>query len=565
MNETGICWLVGAGPGDPGLLTVKAKECLERADVVVHDALSSPEVLRWVRPGAEVVDAGKRAGRHAMTQEEINALLVARTAGGQRVVRLKGGDPMVFGRGGEEAGALAVAGLRFEIVPGISSAIGGLAYAGIPVTHRDHCSQLTIFTGHEDPAKGGSAIDYAQLARAPGTKVLLMGASRLREITAAMIAAGADPATPAALTRWVTTGAQRTLTGTLADIAAAAAAAGLGAPAVAVIGGGVRERERLNWFETKPLFGRRIVVTRTREQASDLSRRLADLGAEVIELPTIRIADPPDRRAFAAAVTHAHEYDWLVFTSPNGVRRFFDAFFAIHDDARCLGRPQLAVIGEGTAAALRAYRFGVDLMPERFGRFREYALGKNAGKSNIIKNLETLGIELDDESTRKVTARIIELGDKKEIVNLDELPYIVSDVLKNGLENKDIQMLNYSLTLTDGLRPTATVKLSIKGEIYQETAAGDGQYHAFSKAMYKIYRKLNKETPELIDYEVVIPPGGQTNAYVQTIITWKFDGKVFKTRALDIDQTVAAIKATLKMLNMIESGNIPNMNYLQLP
>jgi D-citramalate synthase len=206
-----------------------------------------------------------------------------------------------------------------------------------------------------------------------------------------------------------------------------------------------------------------------------------------------------------------------------------------------------------------------NLMPERFGRFREYALGKNAGRSNITKNLEVLGIELDDEATRKVTARIIELGDKKEIVTLDELPYIVSDVLKNGTENKDIQMLNYSLTLTDGLRPTATVKLSIKGEIYQETAAGEGQYHAFSKAMYKIYRRLNKPVPELIDYEVVIPPGGKTNAYVQTVITWKFDGKVFKTRALDIDQTVAAIKATMKMLNMLESGNIPSMNYQQLP
>lgn len=206
-----------------------------------------------------------------------------------------------------------------------------------------------------------------------------------------------------------------------------------------------------------------------------------------------------------------------------------------------------------------------DLMPERFGRFREYALGKNAGRSNIIKNLEALGIELDDESTRKVTARIIELGDRKEIVNLDELPYIVSDVLKNGVENQDIKMLNYSLTLTDGLRPTATVKISIKGEIYQESAAGDGQYHAFSKAMYKIYRKLDKTVPELIDYVVVIPPGGKTNAYVQTVITWKFEDKVFKTRALDIDQTVAAIKATMKMLNMIESGNIPNMNYMRLP
>lgn len=206
-----------------------------------------------------------------------------------------------------------------------------------------------------------------------------------------------------------------------------------------------------------------------------------------------------------------------------------------------------------------------DLMPERFGRFREYALSKNAGRSNIIKNLEALGIELDDESTRKVTQRVIELGDKKEIVSLDELPYIVSDVLKNGMENQDIQILNYSLNLTDGMRPTATVKISIRGEVFQESAAGEGQYHAFSKAMYKIYRKLNKPTPELIDYVVVIPPGGKTNAYVQTIITWKFDGKVFKTRALEIDQTVAAIKATMKMLNMIETGKIPTLKNLNLP
>jgi D-citramalate synthase len=204
-------------------------------------------------------------------------------------------------------------------------------------------------------------------------------------------------------------------------------------------------------------------------------------------------------------------------------------------------------------------------MPERFGRSREYALGKNSGKANIVKNLEALGIEVDDESVKKITERIIELGDKKELVSLDELPYIVSDVLKNGTDNQDIQMLNYSLTLTEGMRPTATVKVSIKGEVYQQTAAGEGQYHAFSKAMFKIYRDLNKPTPELLDYVVVIPPGGQTNAYVQTIITWKFDGKIFKTRGLDADQTAAAIKATMKMLNMIESGNIPTINYMQLP
>ena len=206
-----------------------------------------------------------------------------------------------------------------------------------------------------------------------------------------------------------------------------------------------------------------------------------------------------------------------------------------------------------------------DLMPERFGRLREYALGKNSGKANILKNLEALGIEVDDEAAKKVTARIIELGDKKELVTPDELPYIVSDILKNGVDNQEIQILNYSLNLTDGMRPTATVKVSIRGEVYQQSAAGDGQYHAFSKAMYKIYKSLNKPTPELLDYVVVIPPGGKTNAYVQTIITWKFDGKIFKTRGLDMDQTAAAIKATIKMLNMIEKGNIPVIRHMELP
>ena len=207
-----------------------------------------------------------------------------------------------------------------------------------------------------------------------------------------------------------------------------------------------------------------------------------------------------------------------------------------------------------------------DLLPERFGRLREYALGKNSGKANIKKNLEALGIDVDDDTMKKITARIIELGDKKEMVSQDELPYIVSDILKNGEEKQDIQLLNYSLTLSKDLRPMATVKISIKGEEFQQTAAGDGQYNAFSKAMYKIYKKLQKPTPELLDYVVVIPPGGQTDAFVQTITTWKFEDKVFKTRGLDPDQTISAIKATMKMLNIIESGNIPTINnYMELP
>ena len=366
MSTPGICYLVGAGPGDPGLITVRGRECVEMADVLVYDALSSPEILRWAKKDCEKINVGKRAKDHTLSQDGINALILEKTRAGKKVVRLKGGDPMIFGRGGEEAAELAEAGVAFEIVPGISSTIGGPAYAGIPVTHRDHCSQLTIFTGHEDPTKEESSIDYAHLARTPGTKVFVMGMARLREIAASLVAGGADPATPIALTRWATTGSQKTITGSLADIADIAERADFGSPAVAVIGDVVREREKINWFEKRPLFGKRIVVTRTREQAGGLSRELSSLGADVVELPTIRIELPDDRQGFAEGVTHAHEYDWLVFSSPNGVERFFDAFFATYEDARSLGNPRIAVIGNGTAQKVREYRFAVDLVPEKF-------------------------------------------------------------------------------------------------------------------------------------------------------------------------------------------------------
>jgi len=366
MSTSGTCYLVGAGPGDLGLVTLRAKELIESADVLVYDALSSPQLLGWTKPGCEKIYVGKRAKDHSVPQDQINGIIVEKTKAGQSVVRLKGGDPMIFGRGGEEAAELAAAGVKFEIVPGISSAIAGPAYAGIPVTHRDHNTQLTIFTGHEDPTKGFSSVDYAQLAKAPGTKVFLMGVARLREITTEFINHGAAPETPIALTRWATTGAQSTIEGTLATIAGIAERKEFTSPAVAVIGDVVKERAKINWFEKRPLFGKRIVVTRTREQAGDLSKRLLDLGADVIELPTIRIEPPEDRLTFAEMVTHAHEYDWLVFTSPNGVERFFDAFFASYDDARSLGNPRIAAIGNGTAQKIREYRFAVDLIPERF-------------------------------------------------------------------------------------------------------------------------------------------------------------------------------------------------------
>lgn len=405
MKNSGICYLVGGGPGDLGLVTLRAKECIENADVLVYDALSNPELLGWTKPGCVKIHVGKRAKDHTMPQDQINALIVEQTKAGKSVVRLKGGDPMIFARGGEEAAELAAAGVPFEIVPGISSSIAGPAYAGIPVTHRDHNTQLTIFTGHEDPTKGYSSIDYAQLAKAPGTKVFLMGVARLREITGAFIEHGAEAQTPIALTRWATTGSQKTIVGTLATIADIAEAENFSSPAVAVIGDVVKEREKINWFEKRPLFGKRIVVTRTREQAGELSKALRDLGADVIELPTIRIELPEDRLGFAEMVTHAHEYDWLVFTSPNGVEKFFDAFFATYDDARSLGNPKIAAIGAGTAAKIREYRLAVDLIPERF-----VAEGLiDAFKKESVENLTMLWVKAE-ESREVVGEGLAALG-----------------------------------------------------------------------------------------------------------------------------------------------------------
>jgi len=362
----GKCYLVGAGPGDPGLLTIKGQKCLLSADVLVYDALSSIEFLRLVPKDCEKIYAGKRASDHAIPQGGINALIVEKAKEGKTVVRLKGGDPMIFGRGGEEAAELAEAGVPFEIVPGISSAIGGAAYAGIPVTHRDHCSQLTLFTGHEDPSKENTSLDYAKLAEAEGTRVFLMGVSRLREITSALIEHGADPDIPMALTRWATTGRQRTIEGTLGSMADIAEKEHFKSPAVAVLGDVVRERSKINWFETRPLFGQRIVVTRTREQAGELSSELFEAGADVVELPTIRIEPPAQREEFSRLVTDVHTYDWVIFTSPNGVERFFDAFFAAYEDARSFGKPKIAAIGPATAKKIAEYRFATDLLPEKF-------------------------------------------------------------------------------------------------------------------------------------------------------------------------------------------------------
>jgi uroporphyrinogen III methyltransferase/synthase len=365
-SKTGKCWLVGAGPGDLGLVTLRAKECIEQAEVIVYDYLCNPEMLKWVPKDCELIFAGKKAGAHTLTQEEINALLVEKTTGGKRVVRVKGGDPFLFGRGGEEAQALAAAKLAFEIVPGVTSAIAAPAYAGIPVTHRGSNSHVTFFTGHEDPAKSDSSIDFAALAKLGGTQVMLMGVERIEAISREMLANGMRPDLPVALIRWGTTGRQETLVATLENIASRVAEKRFAAPAVAVFGDVVSLRDELNWFEGRALAGKRIVVTRTRTQAGVLSHQLRAMGADVIELPTIRIEPPTDLRGFAELVQDAHAYDWIVFTSPNGVNSFFDVFYKLYDDARELGGAKVAAIGPATAQRIKDFHVHVDLQPNEY-------------------------------------------------------------------------------------------------------------------------------------------------------------------------------------------------------
>ncbi len=364
MKNKGKVYLVGAGPGDLGLVTLRAKECIEQADVIVYDHLANPAMLAWAREETEIIYAGKQAGQHALKQDEINALLIEKAGADKQVVRLKGGDPFVFGRGAEEAKAVVDAGIEFEIVPGITSAIAGPAYAGIPVTHRAENSHVTFFTGHEDPEKTGSAIDYAGLAKIGGTQVMLMGVERLEAITREMLRQNVRADLPVALVRWATTGRQETLVGILEDIAKRALDARFEAPAVAVFGEVVELRKNLNWYEKRPLSGKRIVVTRTRKQAGALSGKLRVLGAEVLELPTIRIEPPIDVRAFAELVQDAHAYDWIVFTSANGVEAFFDMFFKLYDDGREIGAARIAAIGPATAQRVKDFHFHVDLQPE---------------------------------------------------------------------------------------------------------------------------------------------------------------------------------------------------------
>lgn len=364
--RAGRVYLVGAGPGDPGLITVRGRDLLAAADVIVYDYLASPKLLECAKCEAERIYVGKQAGAHTLGQDGINELLIAKAREGAAVVRLKGGDPFVFGRGGEEALALAAAGIDFEVVPGVTAGVAAAAYAGIPVTHRGLSAGVALLAGHEAADKNESGPDLAALAAWTGTLAFYMGVRNVDRICRELMAHGMDPATPAAMIRWGTTARQQVVAGTVGDLADRVREAGLQPPALIVIGRVVALREELAWFERRALLGRRVVVTRARRQASRLVERLEELGAEVIELPTIRIDPPEDPGPLRQVVRSAGAFEWVVFTSVNAIEAVFDALDSAGLDARAMAGCKVCAIGPATADSLAQRGLRPDLMPATF-------------------------------------------------------------------------------------------------------------------------------------------------------------------------------------------------------
>ena len=400
----GTVYLVGAGPGDPGLLTLRGAECLGRADVVVYDRLVNTRLLELAAPSAQRICVGKTPGEPTITQDEINELLVRTARLGKTVCRLKGGDPFVFGRGGEEALRLAEAGVPFEVVPGITSAVAAPAYAGIPVTYRGLASSVAFITGSEDPAKAKSSINWAALAKGAETLVFLMGARNLAQIAEALIGNGRDPQTPVAIVKWGTYPRQTTLETTLDEARRPDVARDVQPPVVVVVGEVAALRERLKWFEKKPLFGKRIVVTRPRAQAPALARRLEEFGAETIEFPAIRIEPLADFRKLDVALRRLGSYDWVIFTSANGVRACFERLVVLGKDARAFGGVKAGAIGEATARELEGHGLVPDLVPEEY---TSEAIGA-AFKRRRIKGMRFLLPRADiapDELPKALRAR----------------------------------------------------------------------------------------------------------------------------------------------------------------
>ncbi len=446
MNKNqGMVYLVGAGPGDPGLITVKGLDCIKKADLIIYDRLACARLTAFAHPEAELVYVGKSPEQHSLKQVEINRLLVEKAAKGKTVTRLKGGDPFVFGRGGEEAEALWQAGIPFEVVPGITSAIAAPAYAGIPVTHRDYTSVVAIITGNEDPLKENSAIPWEKLSTGAGTLVFLMGMANLNKITERLIANGRHPQTPVALVRWGTRPEQRTLVGTLEDISLKADQSAFANPAVIIVGEVVSLREKLNWFEKKPLFGKRVLVTRSSEQAGTLSAAIGALGGESLEFPTISVAEPEDYTSLDNAIKNLHDFSVIIFTSVNGVKSFFKRLRHQGKDIREMGSARICAIGPKTKGELENSGLLVDYVPEEYRAEKviEELRGKVGPGTKVLLPRADIARKVLPDALAAMGADVSEVTAYRTAMGGGDAP-----VLKEMFKHKEIDMVTFTSSST---------------------------------------------------------------------------------------------------------------------
>ena len=495
-DKTGRVFLVGAGPGDPELITVRGRRLLAAADVVVYDHLASPHLLNAAPPAAERIYVGKQSGRHSLPQPQINALLIEKARQGLSVVRLKGGDPFVFGRGGEEAEALAAAGVPFEVVPGVTAALAAAACAGIPLTHRDWASTLALITGHEDPERlDDTRLDWAALGRWRGTLAFYMGVKNLPFICRTLQENGLAPDTPAALISWGATPRQRTAAGTLATLPQLAQEQAFTPPAIVIVGQVVQLRKTLAWFEKRPLFGRRIVVTRPRTQAGELLERLAALGADVLECPVIRVAPPPDPTPLRHAAREVNCYDWLVLTSVNGVEAFFAALQTEGLDARRLAGVKVCAIGPATAQRLRDCGIAADLVPPQFlaeailqtlhdrgeVRTKRFLLARaDAARHDLADGLRRGGAQVHEITAYCTLPDDPDLTELRSALQADQIDWITftsSSTVRNFLDKLDLSLLRGKKTRLASIGPvtSATIKqmlLPVSAEAAEHTIDG---------------------------------------------------------------------------------------------
>ncbi len=480
-KKTAKVYLVGAGPGDPGLITVRGSELLALADVIVYDFLANEEFLSLAGNETELIYVGKQAGKHSMKQEDINSLLVELAQAGKTVVRLKGGDPFIFGRGGEEALALAEAEIAFEIVPGVTSGAAVPAYCGIPVTHRSLATSVSFITGHEDPTKDQSQLNWQALATIGGTLVFYMGVKNLPTIAAELIKHGLAADTPCAVIANGTKPQQRTVTGPLANIASITEKAKIAPPALIVVGQVTSLREKLQWFENRPLSGKTIAITRAQAQASSLRSTLTELGAEVIEFPTIQIEPPDDIEPLEQAIIELYKYEWIVFTSVNGVEAFFSTLFELGLDVRRISKEKFCTIGPATAAKLREYGIIADLIPEKFiaesiaDAF--LARGGIAGKKTLLPRadiarhtlvelFEAMDAEVSDIAAYKTVPVAQNCQKLKELIADDKLDYITftsSSTVKNFFEIIEPDKLKNKKTILASIGPITTKTINEYG------------------------------------------------------------------------------------------------------